>query len=160
MSYPLRKHYLNNMYILISLQSQAKEGVLGKDDDGRERRHTGGNASGGNTPQPGQGTPGATGNNLVRQNSQTSQNQQNAFNKSNKGCVQDHLNNPQGNTLEFLPNIVLIISYNNIQTFNSVVIIIYYISLYYIPQEHQKDDQVMQERWKEHPVMQTQRIVV
>jgi serine/threonine protein kinase len=84
-------------------ESQAKEGVLGKDDDGRERRHTGGNASGGNTPQPGQGTPGASGNNLLRQNSQTSQTQQNAFNKSNKGCVQDQINNPQG-TLERRPS--------------------------------------------------------
>ena len=84
--------------ISFDFQSQAKEGVLGKDDDGRERRHTGGNASIGNAPQPGQTTPGATcGNKLLRQNSQNSLTQQNALSKSNKGCAQDQTSNHQGN---------------------------------------------------------------
>ena len=73
-----------------------------KDDDGRERRHTGGNASGTHTQQPGQTTGGPSGNKLLRQNSQNSQTQQNALSnvanvsKSNKGCGQDQTSNTQG----------------------------------------------------------------
>ena len=70
--------------------------MLGKDDDGRERRHTGGNNSGGNAPQPGQPTPEASGNNLLNQNSQNSQPQQNSLGQVNKACAADQSSNPPG----------------------------------------------------------------
>ena len=82
-------------------QSQAKEGVLGKDDDGRERRHTGGNASGGNGPQPDANPPDAIpGNSLMHnKNSTISPTQQTALTKTNKGCATDQKSNPQGKDL-------------------------------------------------------------
>ena len=84
-------------------QSQAKEGVLGKDDDGRERRHTGGNASGGNGPPPDQSPPDVPGNCLLQnKHSPNSQTQQNALTKANKGCATDQRSNPQGRNFTHL----------------------------------------------------------
>ena len=80
-------------------QSQAKEGVLGsKDEDGRERRHTGGNNSGTQPQQTGQssGAGAQAGNKLLRQNSQNSQTKQKALSKSNKGCGKDQASSTQG----------------------------------------------------------------
>ena len=78
-------------------KSQAKEGVLGKDDDGRERRHTGGNASGGNNPQPEANPPDVPGNELMQNiNLTNTQTRETALSKTNKGCATDQRSNPQG----------------------------------------------------------------